>query len=290
MTRRPTRQSHGSAIRQALAKSLSRKRRGSTRPRRWRPDRTAIRVELNAAIGGWAAHSRLDVVLRGQITSAAPANSFSIRDPAGLELVAVQFGQGDEQEAVTLSGGDTAFRTGFQVYLPMPGGDEIRIADLWVRARARDGSIFEEGMRLGCMGDQAAILAGPVREMSEVEIPAPRGIVYLESAEIGADDQLTVHGWTIAASPIVAVQIFVDGKRVGAAMQGRDRGDVAEAYPAYPNARHAGFALEKTLDEAIPGATSVTAQVLCLSGACHATTIPLLRGDRATGMAGADVR
>ena len=192
-------------------------------------------MELNAAVDGWRANSRFDVVLRGQITSSALADSFSIRDPAGLELVSVQFGHGDEQEAVTLSGGDTAFRTGFQVYLPMPAGNAVRIADLWVGARGRDGAIFKESMRLGCMGDQAAILAGPVHDMPG-QIPAPRGIVYLESAEIRGD-QLTVHGWTVAVSPIVAVQIFVDGRRVGAAMQGRERGDVADAYAGYPNAR-----------------------------------------------------
>jgi ADP-heptose:LPS heptosyltransferase/GT2 family glycosyltransferase len=234
-----------------------------------------IRVELSAAVDGWPTHSRFDVVLRGQITSAAPVDSFTINDPAGLELVAVQFGHGDDQVTVLLSGGDTAFRAGFQVYLPMPGGDAVRISDMWVRARARDGAVFEEGMRLGCMADQAAILAGPAHDMPGTEIAAPRGMVYLESAEITADRRLLVHGWALATSPVVAVQIFVDGRRVGAAMQGRERGDVADAYPDWPNARLAGFVLERVMDEAMRGAANVTAQVLCLSGACHATTIPL---------------
>jgi len=239
--------------------------------------RGAIRVEINAAIDGWPSRSRFDVGLRGQITSTAPADSFSIHDAAGLELASVQFGQGDEQQAITLSGGDRAFRTGFQVFLPMPGGDEVRIADLWVRARARDGAVFEEGLRIGCMTNQAAILAGPAHEMAGVDLPVPPGVVYLESAELGADGRLEVNGWTIAASPIVAVQIFLDGQRVGAAAQGRERGDVADAYSVYPNARFAGFTLERELDGALLGATSVTAQVLCLSGASHSATIPLLR-------------
>ncbi len=45
-------------------------------------------------------------------------------------------------------------------------------------------------MRLGCMADQAAILVGPVRDMAGMEIPAPRGIVYLELAEITSDGRL----------------------------------------------------------------------------------------------------
>ena len=241
------------------------------------PQRAPILVEMNAEIEGWPAQSRFDVVLRGQIIGRAPADSFSIHDPKGVELVGIQFGQADVQEVVTLSGGDTAFRTGFQVYLPMPGGEEIRISDLWVRARARDGSVFEEGMRLGCMGDRAAILAGPAHDMTGIVLPEPRGMVYLETAEISADGMLLAHGWTLAMSPIVAVQIFVDGQRVGAAIQGRDRGDVEQAYPRYANARHPGFMLEKALGHAMLGAGRVTAQVLCLSGACLSTTIPLER-------------
>lgn len=153
-----------------------------------------IIVELNAAAEGWPTQSRFDVVLVGQITSIAPIDTFTIRDSHGLELAAVQFGHGDDQEMEALTDGGTIYRTGFQVFLPMPAGEEVRIADMWVRARARNGTGFEESMRLGCMADRAAILAGPVRATPETEIPAPRVIVYLESAEISSDGRLLVNG------------------------------------------------------------------------------------------------
>jgi ADP-heptose:LPS heptosyltransferase/GT2 family glycosyltransferase len=274
MTRRPSRKAAGRS-RPNNAAGQSPTEAEPTPPAR--QNRPAIQVELNETIDGWPTRSRFDVVLRGQITSTAPADSFSIRDPAGQELAGVQFGLGDAQNTVTFDGGDVAFRSGFQIYLPMPGGEGIRIADLWCRATGRDGAIFEQGMRLGCMADQAAILAGPAHDMAGVEIPAPRGIVYLESAEITSDGRLVTHGWTLATSPIVAVQIFVDGRRAGAATLGRERGDVAEAYAAYPNARHAGFVLERSADIPMFGGTNVTAQVLCLSGASLSATIPLVR-------------
>lgn len=236
-----------------------------------------IMAELNAAAEGWPTRSRFDVVVLGQITSVSPIDTFTIQDRAGLELAAVQFGHGDDQETEALSGGGIAYRTGFQVFLPMPGGDGVRISDLWVRARSRDGAAFEAAMRLGCMADQAAILAGPVRDADQVEIPAPRSIVYLESADVTADGRLVVRGWSIATSPIVAVQIFVDGRRVGAAIQGRDRGDVGAAYPSYPNSRRAGFTLERDADEAIRHGATVSAHVVCLSGASHMAAIPLAR-------------
>ena len=128
-------------------------------------------------------HRDVQLVPWGQRPSRRESGLVAIQDSDGVSLIGIEFGQGDEQRAVALSGGDATFRTGFQVYLPMLGGAGIRIADLWVRARSRDGSIFEEGMRLGCMADQAAILAGPAHDMEGVELPPPPGIVYLESAK-----------------------------------------------------------------------------------------------------------
>ena len=238
-----------------------------------------IMVELNAIAEGWPTRSRFDVLVLGQITSVSLIDTFSISDRDGVDLAAVQFGHGDDQEIDTASNGDTVYRTGFQVFLPMPGGEDVRIADMWVRARSRDGAAFEEGMRLGCMAGQAAILAGPVRGPDEVEIPAPRSIVYLECAEITPEGRLVVQGWTVATSAILAVQIFVDGRRVGAAVQGRERSDVADAYPSYPNARRAGFILDHGADDAIRRGALVSAHVVCLSGASHGATIPLSKAD-----------
>jgi ADP-heptose:LPS heptosyltransferase/GT2 family glycosyltransferase len=251
------------------------------RPAMTRP----IMVELNAATEGWPTRSRFDVVLLGQISSAAPVDTFTIHDSSGLELASVQFGHSDHQETETLIGGGIVYQTGFQVFLPMPGGEGVRVADMWVRARSRDGAAFEEGMRLGCMAGQAAILAGPVRGPDEVEIPAPHAIVYLESADITAEGRLQVNGWTMATSAIVAVQVLVDGRRVGTAVQGRERADVAAAYPSFPNARHAGFVFERAADAAMRRAANVRVQVVCLTGASHAATIPLSHADAAASEA-----
>ncbi|MSP01795.1 MAG: glycosyltransferase [Acetobacteraceae bacterium] len=241
------------------------------------PVRGSIRVEIESEIVGWPSGARFDVLLRGQILSAAPAESLKIRDTAGSELTAISFGQGDAAVPAETRGGDAIHRTGFQVYLPMPGGDGVRVTDLWIRAEGQDGAVFEEAMRLGCIEDKAAILAGPSHDMTGIVLPAPRAIVYLETAELSGEGFLEVIGWTLSQSPIVAVQIFADGARIGAATQGRVRADVGNAYPDYPNPHLAGFALERPMLDGMANAATVTVQVLCLSGACHAATIPLAR-------------
>ncbi len=236
-----------------------------------------ILVEVLTDVVGWAAENRFDVLLRGHIVSAAPAESLTIRDAQGAEVASVEFGQQDELDTVALADGETGYRAGFQLYLPMQGGEEPRFADLWVRAAARDGAVFQEAMRVGCMADRAAILAGPAREMPVADLPAPSGMVYLESATLNAAGQLRVRGWTLSRSQIVAVRIFLHGEAAGNALHGRERADVAAAYPNFSNSNQAGFVLERHMPGVTADAASVTVQVLCLSGACHAVTIPLIR-------------
>ena len=234
-----------------------------------------IQVEIDQAVSGWAAGERFDIVLRGQITAWTPPESLSIRDPGGVELVSLQFGQNLDAVPVSLPDGATAFRTGFQIHLPVAGGDGVQITDLWVRARDQNGGVFEAAMRIGCNGGQAAILAGPVRDLSETQIPDPPSIVYLESAVLTASGLLRVEGWAVTGSPPVAVQIFTGDTQVGVAVHQRERGDVGDAYPAYPNSQNAGFMLECTPPSRPSAGSLVTAQVLCLNGSSLTVAIPL---------------
>lgn len=234
-------------------------------------------LEFETPLAGWYSGGRFDVIVRGVVLSGAPALSVAFRDAFGNDLASVQFGHNEQMEPAELPDGESGYRAGFQVYLPMRGGQGIRIADLRVRADARDGGSFECSIRIGCMNADAAIIAGPAREMEEAEIPPPSGMVYLEEASLGPDGLLRTSGWTLARSPIVAVQIFAGDQRAGAALHGRDRGDVAEVYPEYPNAHRAGFVLERLDAAAFADVAAVTVQVLCLSGACFAATVPLSR-------------
>ena len=106
------------------------------------------------------------------------------------------------------------------------------------------------------------IIGGPVCELQmPVNILAPV-LLYVETATIDLSRQLRVSGWSVALSQIVAVQVFIGDQRVGSAQLGQPRDDIAASYPAYPNARRAGFTFWVALPEgAAPGSIAVERSV-----------------------------
>ena len=235
-----------------------------------------VLVEFLGDVGFWPGDVRSDVVLRGQILSMDRAESFAIADPSGRDLVSIEFGRDDDAERTSLPDGQTAWRTGFEISVPVPGGDQVGIADLWVHALARDGGRFLAALRLGHAGGRAALLAGPAGGTAQAP-PGPPVRMYVEQARLTARGTLRVEGWAVAHAPVIAIQILAAGQRIGTAAHGLERKDIADAWPAFPNRGNAGFMLEETVPPAMAGIDAVTVTLLTRTGACHAVTVPLIR-------------
>ena len=62
-------------------------------------------------------------------------------------------------------------------------------------------------------------------------------MLYVERAALDNRGQLLVHGWAVSLATMMAVQVHVDEARIGAAKFGSRRDDLADAFPAYSNAR-----------------------------------------------------
>ncbi|HEX5326444.1 MAG TPA: glycosyltransferase family 9 protein [Acetobacteraceae bacterium] len=54
-------------------------------------------------------------------------------------------------------------------------------------------------------------------------------------------DRLTIDGWALSRAGIAAIEVFLDGQRLGEAHYGLARQDVAHAFPDWPNAVRSGF-------------------------------------------------
>jgi ADP-heptose:LPS heptosyltransferase/GT2 family glycosyltransferase len=72
----------------------------------------------------------------------------------------------------------------------------------------------------------------------EVDQPTVRNGI---AAEIIGSRLLTISGWALAETPVVAIAVFVDDELMGAAKYGLNRRDVAKAFPDRADALHAGY-------------------------------------------------
>jgi ADP-heptose:LPS heptosyltransferase/GT2 family glycosyltransferase len=217
------------------------------------------------------------VLLRGYVISSAPAESLDILDPANHALAAIVFGRRDEREAHVTPDGQTLSRVGFAVYLPIEVVEDVRVFDLWVVAVAQDGARFRAAIRLGCMPGRAALLAGPLLTPPDQPAEARSGVVFVEDASIDTRGRLQIAGWAVSAARIVAVRALAGDQPIGPATHGLDRPDVADAFPAFPDAVRAGFTLDQPLAAPIPDGEAVTLSVLTLTGASHSVRVPVRR-------------
>ena len=104
--------------------------------------------------------------------------------------------------------------------------------------------------------------------------PAPV-IVYVERAAIDASGQLSVTGWGIARRRLLAVQAFLEGERVGAALLGVTREDVAALFPGYPGAAGAGFTLTGRLGRDAATADRLAISAVAEDGTALTLSLPL---------------
>ena len=96
-------------------------------------------------------------------------------------------------------------------------------------------------------------------------VPPPADLepirLALEEARIDPAGVLLVRGWAVAARQVRSVEVYFGQRSLGFADTALSRADVAGAFPAYPGAALAGFALQMVLPSHEVGAETVTAVV-----------------------------
>ncbi len=96
--------------------------------------------------------------------------------------------------------------------------------------------------------------------------------LQLEEARIDGAGGLHVRGWALAAREVRSVEVFFGQRSLGFADTALSRADVASAFPTYPNATMAGFALHLALAPEQIGAESVTVVATDGAGKTLSTT------------------
>jgi ADP-heptose:LPS heptosyltransferase/GT2 family glycosyltransferase len=239
-----------------------------------------IVIELDPAITGGFVHGRFDVMVRGRAVSAAPIVEISLQVDDWVTSVA-SFGQPERATVAAMPDGTPGRQRTFRFNLPRPGDGRTENCAFRIIARTEDG--FEAAEHFVIELDPAAadpvmIAAGPTGAAAGAG--RPHTMMYIERGTIDAEGLLFVQGWAVSLGPTLAVQIYVDEERIGKARIGGERGDVASAFPAYPNAAQSGFSLTMPLDQVDWDGTRIRAQIVCPNGFGHQESIPVERLQR----------
>ncbi|HEY0184231.1 MAG TPA: glycosyltransferase family 9 protein [Rhodopila sp.] len=239
-----------------------------------------IIIEIDPALSGGYVHGRFDVMIRGRVLSPAPIVEVRLQVDDWITSTA-SFGEPERAAAAFMPDGTPARHRGFQFNLPRPGDGRTERCAFQIIARTEEGFEYAEDFEIELdptAGDPVAVVSGPTR-IATGSI-RPYTIMYLERGTIDSDGMLSVQGWAVSLGPTLAVQIFADEERISKARIGGERDDVARVFPAYPNARLAGFSLTVQLDDADRDASRIRAQIVCPHGFGHEESIPVERLQR----------
>jgi O-antigen biosynthesis protein len=226
---------------------------------------------------------RYDIAIRGRILAALPIEEATlVHDETTVGRIL--FSDATPATAVTLPDGGVGFERTFQFSLPLRA-DALEAPQYCVIvARTRDERLHAEAFVLAVdphASPAARIMTGaivPAADQPEGSRPAPAAVLYLEHAAVDRQGTLTLRGWAIGMSRVVAVQVFTDDSRLATAKYGNERPDVSARYPDYPESGRSGFSLTVPLPDPLAVAGSVRVQALCMSGVCCESVVPLAIG------------
>ncbi len=111
----------------------------------------------------------------------------------------------------------------------------------------------------------AARIVDPLDPAGAAEEPHPIRL-GIDDAAADANGLLRVEGWAVSRVQLEAVEVLLDGARIGAAEFGRVRADIEKAYPDYPNARFSGFRFVADSSAWGPGRKTVTIAATARTG------------------------
>ncbi|HUB10934.1 MAG TPA: glycosyltransferase family 9 protein [Acetobacteraceae bacterium] len=237
-------------------------------------------IQLDPAVNGGFINGRFDVEIHGRVASSATIEEIEL-EADGTTRARAAFGQPHRAPSITLPDGLEGRHRPFRLTLARSQSSADAPCTCVIRARASNGHRHAETFELAIdptAPDPVLVRAGPTLQGLANIGGRPQIILYVERALLDGDGNLAVHGWTVAMTPIVTVQVFTeDDERLPAAQLGGQRDDVADFYPTYPNARHSGFVLNARLGPAAHSLENVRVQAISQHGFAMEVAVPVER-------------
>ena len=242
------------------------------------PVASQVRVDIDPMISSGFIFDRFDLLLRGRAVSSTPVEEIALKLD-GAVIGRVEFGTVDSavQGGLPEDGNRTQYV--FCLNLPLPRGEAQRNCACILAVRTSDGRIHEEAFDLLVEPSSAApvtVLAGQTYPAAGYAHIRPPIVLYVERAVLDDRRHVQLAGWAISRTAMVAIQAFIGDQKLVPAQLGGQRDDVGSAFPAYANARMAGFALNSDI-VAVPDQDLSTVRVQAISrdGFTHEVVLPL---------------
>ena len=225
-------------------------------------------------VWGGRINGRFDVQIRGRVVSSETIEEVELLADE-LLVSRVRFGQPER-----LTGQSRPGQWDYQFTLPrLQEYANIRCPCV-IRARTSEGRERDEPFEVLVDLHSPDPVKGrfqPTQRGVGHDETRPPIVCYVERAALDVNGNFEMCGWTVAMAPIVTAQVLLEGDlRALAADIGGLRGDVAKAYPGYPDAEASGFVLAARTDQSLARTpTSATLQTFSLDGCSQEVTIPL---------------
>ncbi|HUB46678.1 MAG TPA: glycosyltransferase family 9 protein [Acetobacteraceae bacterium] len=239
-----------------------------------------VLIEIDPAVSGGFIHGRFDVEIHGRVASAAIVEEVEL-EADGAVLARATFGQPHRAPVITMPDGLEGRHRPFRLTLARPQGRADAPCVCAIHARTSEGLRYTEVFDLAI--DPTAPEPVMVRSGATLHSLAntggrPQIVLYVERALLDSDGNLAVHGWTVAMTPVVTVQVFAgENDRLPAAQLGGQRDDVADFYPTYPNARYSGFTMQAQISQSVRSLGSIRVQAISMHGFSMETVVPVER-------------
>ena len=239
-----------------------------------------ILIQIDPAVSGGYIYGRFDVEIHGRVASSAIVEEVAL-EADGTTLGRATFGQPQRAAVVTMPDGSEGLHRPFRLTLARPQALADTPCICAIHARTSEGFRYTETFDLAIdptAPDPVMVRSGATLASLANTGGRPQIVLYVERALLDSDGNLAVHGWAVAMTPIVTVQVFADDNdRLPAAQLGGQRDDVADFYPTYPNARYPGFILQTQLSQSVRSLGSVRVQAISMHGFAMEVVVPVER-------------
>ncbi len=223
-----------------------------------------------ASVGNGSAGGTRRVVGNGWLVARAPVTQVDVA--VGRFGAAARYGLPRADVAQTYPQYPRSEQSGFAFTFPgLPPEVTEGLVDFAFTIKTADGRTHQSSVVTYLLPAADAGEAG--RASAPGRLPPLK--LEIDSVSVDKAGMLRVSGWSVCLDPIAAVEVFIDGERLGTADFGQPREDVGLAFPDYPGSSRPGFGLTCDIRRLGAGRKTLKVRAVASTGISRDAELPI---------------